>query len=59
MFLSSAEREEVSLLRRHGHAAGTLAQAVADAASPLAMSQSLQVGGWHSGLWCCGMLPQA
>lgn len=44
VFMSSAEREHVSLLRRHAHAAGSLAQAVADAASPLAMSQSLQVG---------------
>lgn len=42
--MSPAEREQVSLLRRHAHAAGSLAQAVADAASPLAMSQSLQVG---------------
>lgn len=44
MVMSPAEREQVSLLRRHAHAAGTLAQAVADAASPLAVSQSLQVG---------------
>lgn len=37
------ECEQKSLLRRHLHAAGSLAQAVADAVSPLAMSQSLQV----------------
>lgn len=43
MVLAAAEREQVSLLRRHAHAAGGLAQAVADAASPLALSQSLQV----------------
>ena len=43
MAMSLAEREQVSLLRRQAHAAGSLAQAVADAASPLAMSQSLQV----------------
>ena len=36
------EREHVSLLRRHLHAAGSLSQTVADAASPLALSQSLQ-----------------
>lgn len=41
--LSGAEREHVSLLRRHAAAAAGLAQAAADAASPLAMSQSLQV----------------
>jgi hypothetical protein len=43
VFMHNAERERVLLLRRHAHAAGSLAQAVADAASPLAMSQSLQV----------------
>ncbi|KAL4440079.1 hypothetical protein ABPG75_003080 [Micractinium tetrahymenae] len=41
--LSGTEREHVSLLRRHAAAAAGLAQAAADAASPLAMSQSLQV----------------
>ena len=43
MALSGGEREHVALLRRRAHAAGGLAQAVADAASPLAMSKSLQV----------------
>ena len=41
--MSSFQREHVSLLRRHLHAAATLAQAVADASSPIAMSRSLQV----------------
>lgn len=40
--LTTSEREHIALLRRHAHAAGSLAQAVADAVSPLAMSQSLQ-----------------
>lgn len=43
MRLSGYEQEQVSLLRRHIHAAGTLAEAVANAVSPLAMSESLQV----------------
>ena len=43
MPLSDAEREQVSLLRRHAAAAAGLAQAVADAASPLALSQALPV----------------
>jgi hypothetical protein len=41
--MSGSEREHVSLLRHHAHAAGSLAQAVADAVSPLALSKSLQV----------------
>ena len=41
--MSGSEREHVSLLRRHAHAAGSLAQAVADAISPLALSKPLQV----------------
>ena len=41
--MSGSEREHVSLLRRHAHAAGSLAQAMADAVSPLALSKSLQV----------------
>ena len=41
--MSVSEREHVSLLRRHAHAAGSLAQAMADAVSPLALSKSLQV----------------
>ena len=43
MPMSVSEREHVSLLRRHAHAAGSLAQAMADAVSPLALSKSLQV----------------
>lgn len=46
--LSSYEREQVALLRRHVHAAGTLAEAIANAASPLAMSASLQVLCWST-----------
>lgn len=45
MPLSAAEREHMSLLRRHAAAAANLAQATADAASPLAMSRWLQVRG--------------
>lgn len=43
MPLSAAEREHISLQRRHAHAAGGLAQAVADAASPLFAAHSLGV----------------
>lgn len=59
MFISSAERERVSLLRRHAHAAGSLAQAVADAVSPLALSLSLQVGWQHQLRVGCGAEGQA
>lgn len=57
--MSCAEREHISLLRRHLHAAGGLAQVVADAVSPLAVAQSLQVGKPRAGigqLTCCGLL---
>lgn len=54
MVLSAPEREQISLLRRHAHAAGSLAQAVADAASPLALAQSLQVA-----VQSCGVVAEA
>ena len=50
--LSFEESERLALLRHHLHAAATVAQAIADASSPLAVASSIQVGGLRGrGVW--------